>query len=76
MIAMSPARVVLTAELVGGALLLLFVGGMTYSTGQYFLNPKYLKDDWRGLVRHVEANAWPRDARARWPSKQSTSEAA
>lgn len=43
------------------AVLLLIVGGMAYSTEQYFTNQKYMKDDWRGLVRFVEANAWPRD---------------
>lgn len=41
--------------------LITLVGGMAFSTDQYFTNPKYMKDDWRALVRYVEANAWPRD---------------
>jgi hypothetical protein len=41
--------------------LILLTGGMAYSTSQYFWNPHYQKDDWRGMVRYVEANAWARD---------------
>jgi 4-amino-4-deoxy-L-arabinose transferase-like glycosyltransferase len=43
-------------------LLVLFCGGMAYSAGQYFWNPHYLKDDWRGMVRYIETHAWARDA--------------
>ena len=54
-------RRVLALGLSGALTLLIFVGSAV-SLGRLYFDPDYARDDYRGIVAHIEANAGPDDA--------------